>query len=235
MTARVLDHEYEVGLPRRYRRALMAAGRPPRRAGRAGSRVAKAVLPDAWQAQKTGWCCGPASTRIALTCRQIFVSQDQLIREIGTDEDGTDYVGLITPILSKHTKAQHWAYYPTSGAAQRDLVWANICRSIDAGFALVVNIVSDPGNVRAPGYPWSTIWHYVCVVGYDAATGEVIVADPANFSGISHWRMKIGDFVRMIVWQGKGYTGRPVESNLLGLSTPDLATVAANFRQLGPT
>lgn len=229
----VLEHDYHVGLPRRYRRALQATAPRPRRVGRAAGRVARAVLPDAWQAQKTGWCCGPASTRIALSCRQILVSQDQLIAEIGTDEDGTDYVGLITTVLTRHAKAQHWAYYPR--AADTDLVWANIVRSIDAGFALVVNIVSAPSNVRAPGYPWSTIWHYVCVVGYDPATREVIVADPAYFSQISHWRMKIGDFARMIVWQGKGYTGRPVTANLLGLSDPQLAEVSANFAQLGPT
>lgn len=228
----VLDHEYHVGLPARNRRALMAAG-GRRRARRALGRVAKAVLPDRWQAQQTGWCCGPASARIALTCRGIYLSQDQLIREIGTDEDGTDYVGLITPILTSHTKAQHWAYYPKAGAVA--LVWQNIVASIDAGFALVVNIVSDPGVVRAPGYPWSTIWHYVCVIGYDPATREVIVADPANFSGNSHWRMKIDDFVRMITWQSKGYTGRPVGGNLLGLSDTDLAGVRANLAQLGPT
>ena len=225
----VLEHEYHVGLPRRYRRALQSTGR--RRLERTVGRVAKAVLPDSWQAQSTSWCCGPASARIALTCRGVYVSQSQLIREIGTDEDGTDYVGLITPVLTRHAKAQHWDYYPKAGAV--DLAWQNITLSIDAGFALVVNIVSDPSNVRAPGYPWSRIWHYVCVVGYDAATREVIVADPAYFSGMSHWRMKIGVFLRMITWQGKGYTGRPVGGNLLGLTGSELAEFADGLRQMG--
>ncbi|MFT4125068.1 MAG: C39 family peptidase [Gordonia sp. (in: high G+C Gram-positive bacteria)] len=212
-------------MPARFRRALAATAR------RGVGRVAKAVLPDAWQAQSTGWCCGPASARIALTCRGVYVSQSQLISEIGTDGDGTDYVGLITPILTEHTGAQYWAYYPGAGTAA--IVWSNIRASIDAGFALVVNIVSSPSNVKAPGYPASTIWHYVCVVGYDPGTREVIVADPAYFSGISHWRMGIESFVKMIVWQGKGYTGRPVASNLLGMTTTELTAFADGLRQLG--
>lgn len=215
----ILQHEYCRGLTRRDRLGVRLKS------------AFRGVLPDSWQQQIYSWNCGPASARIALTCRGVYVSQSQLIREIGTDEDGTDYVGLITPVLTRHAKAQHWDYYPKAAAV--DLAWQNITLSIDAGFALVVNIVSDPSNVRAPGYPYSTIWHYICVVGYDPAKRTVHVADPAYFSGMSHWDMDITSFVRMITWQGKGYTGRPVASNLLGFSGSDLAEFADGMRQMG--
>ncbi len=54
---------------------------------------------------------------------------------------------------------------------------------IDNGFPLVANIVAPPTN-HPPGYPSDrTIYHYFTVIGYNADTRQVYVADPASFGG----------------------------------------------------
>jgi predicted chitinase len=145
--------------------------------------------------QEKYWDCGPASAQIALNSRGIDMSEDELIRRIGTDEDGTDFVGLVENVLDDLLPdANYTSVYiendpPTS--AQITKLGRDIQRSIDAGYVIVANIVSPPGNhpqavkgTRSPGYS-GTIWHYLTVVGYDDA-GNVKLADP-GFAPFEYW------------------------------------------------
>ena len=56
--------------------------------------------------QATSWWCGPASTRIALSARGVNVSQQQMANELGTTENGTNDISLVTSVLNNHLNPQ---------------------------------------------------------------------------------------------------------------------------------
>ncbi|GAA1695463.1 hypothetical protein GCM10009745_46550 [Kribbella yunnanensis] len=145
-----------------------------------------------FQYQQTGYWCGPAATRIALSAKTSNLpSQQQLANELPTDEDGTDWIGQVTRVLNNRLNT---GYYETKEMpndpptqAQRDLLWHDIVYDIDRGWALVANIVA-PANNHPPGYPNYTIWHYFTVIGYDSSDSTVLIADPAGFNpNATYW------------------------------------------------
>lgn len=149
--------------------------------------------------QERFWDCGPAATQILLNSLGINVSEDELIREIGTDEDGTDFVGLIERYLDRRLpNANYTSVYieddpPTQ--AQKDALWANLTKSCDSGYPVIMNWVSPPSNrpraVRGeqPNYGWNTVFHYVCCVGYSDQGGErtVFIADSGFRPFTGYW------------------------------------------------
>ena len=60
------------------------------------------VLNVDYQVQETGYWCGPAATRIALSARGINVSQADMAAQLGTTTNGTDWIGQVTGVLSNH-------------------------------------------------------------------------------------------------------------------------------------
>ncbi|WP_328326236.1 C39 family peptidase [Kribbella sp. NBC_00382] len=143
-----------------------------------------------FQYQQTGYWCGPAATRIALSARMSAPSQQELANQLGTDEDGTDWIGLVTGVLNNRLNT---GYYETKEMpndpptqAQRDLLWYDIQYDIDRGYAIVANIVAPASN-HPPGYPNYTIWHYFTVIGYDTSDSTVLIADPAGFGPATYW------------------------------------------------
>ena len=159
--------------------------------------------------QETGWWCGPASVQTALQAKGIRVSESEIaaaIEEIenpgrGDDRDGTDYIGLIEQYLDRKVpQAKYTSVYmpndpPTK--IQKDRLWADIVRSIDAGWGVIANIVAPPwnlpaatkGSVPPPYIKWVTTYHYILVAGYDdnPQNRAVWIADSANFGGITGW------------------------------------------------
>lgn len=140
-----------------------------------------------YQVQETGYWCGPAATRIALSARMAPPSQGVLAGQLGTTEAGTDYIGQVTGVLNSNLGGGWYETKnmpndpPTQG--QRDLLWNDIVFDIDRNYPLVTNIVAPPGN-QPPGYPSDqTIYHYFTVFGYDEVDRTVLIADPASFSG----------------------------------------------------
>jgi hypothetical protein len=164
------------------------------------------VLDHQYQAQQTSYWCGPGSTRIALSTVTANVpSQQDLANELPTTTDGTDYIGLVVDTLNRHLGARYASVMmpndpPTQ--AQRDQLWADIKLSVDAGHGMVANIVAPPSN-HPPGYPNTTIYHYISLIGYNPDTKEVYVADPANFSGNSHYWLSFDQTATLI--PPKGY------------------------------
>lgn len=147
--------------------------------------------------QERTWDCGPAATQVLLDTLGIKVSENELIKEIGTDEDGTDFVGLIERYLDRRLpQAGYTSVYiendPPSDR-QKESLWANLTRSVKANYPVIVNWVSPPGNrpraikgSKQPNYGWNTVWHYVCLVGFsDDGERAVFIADPgfAPFDG----------------------------------------------------
>jgi hypothetical protein len=164
------------------------------------------VLDHQYQAQSTGYWCGPAASRIALSTRIAPPSQQTLANELGTTTNGTDYIGQVTGVLDDHLGARYATVNmpsdpPTAG--QREQLWRDVALSIDAGHGMVANIVA-PANNHPPGYPNYTIYHYIALVGYNPATREVYVGDSANFGGNNHYWLSLDQLSTLI--PPKGYS-----------------------------
>jgi hypothetical protein len=174
----------------------------------------KRVLVFTWQGQETGYWCGPASTRIALTTRMGSPpSQTTLASYLGTTTAGTDDIGLVAGALNHYlgtAKYKSKDMYDPPTTAQRDGLKSDILAIVGDGWPMVANVIS---GWRPPGYPSGTIYHYVAIVGYDAGGDSVLIADPAgDGAGGSGWThvpqsywVAIGDLGTWI--GGKGYTG----------------------------
>ncbi|WNI21073.1 C39 family peptidase [Streptomyces sp. ITFR-16] len=161
-----------------------------------------------YQVQETGYWCGPAATRIALSARIAPPSQADLARQLGTTEAGTDHIGQVTGVLNANLGG---GWYETKEMpndpptqAQRDLLWYDVVFDIDRNYPLVTNIVAPPGN-QPPGYPSNqTIYHYFTVIGYDDADRTVLIADPASFSGNQIYWLSFDQLATLI--PPKGYS-----------------------------
>lgn len=149
--------------------------------------------------QEQSWDCGPASTQVVLNSRGIIASEDDLISEIGTTVNGTDYVGLIERVLDvRVADARYTSVYidhDPANPTEKEALWANVVRSINAGFGVVMNWESPPGNhpvgvkgSPSPNYGGGHIFHYVACMGYDddPALRAVWIADP-GFAPFGYW------------------------------------------------
>ncbi|HMY58135.1 MAG TPA: C39 family peptidase [Pseudomonadota bacterium] len=156
----------------------------------AGLTATQKILSYNYQVQQTGYWCGPASTRIALSVRMASPpTQAQLAGQLGTTTAGTNHIGLVTSVLNADLRTTYyenkWMPNDPPTTAQRDLLWRDITYDIDRNYALVANIVAPASN-HPPCYPNYTIYHYVAVVGYkvdSAGNRWALIADPANFCG----------------------------------------------------
>lgn len=148
--------------------------------------------------QERFYWCGPASTQMILNSRGIVVSEQDLARQMGTTENGTDYVGLIVPVLNRYLGGGYVARYTEQDPMPRhmaDLLWDDIVKSIDAGYGVSTNIVAPPSNYPRgvkgsvnPAYSGGTVYHYVAIMGYDdnPAARAVWVAD-SGFRPFGYW------------------------------------------------
>ncbi|QFG08418.1 lysin A [Mycobacterium phage Efra2] len=148
--------------------------------------------------QETGYWCGPAATQVVLNSRGLIVPEATLAREIGTTVRGTDYVGLIERILDLRVPdARYTSVYiendpPT--ADQRETLWRNLKRSIDAGYGVVMNWVAPPSNKPrgvkgsvSPRYSGGTTYHYVAAMGYDDAGERAVWIADSGFQPQGYW------------------------------------------------
>ncbi len=161
-----------------------------------------------YQVQQTGYWCGPAATRIALSARIAAPSQSTLASQLGTTVNGTDWIGQVTGVLNADLGT---GWYETKEMpndpptqAQRDLLWNDVVLDINNNYPIVANIVAPPGN-QPPGYPSDqTIYHYFTVIGYDDANSTVLIADPASFSGNQIYWLSFDQLATLI--PPKGYS-----------------------------
>ncbi|MFE6777521.1 C39 family peptidase [Streptomyces sp. NPDC057702] len=166
------------------------------------------TLPVDYQVQETGYWCGPAATRIALSARLTPPGQAELAAQLGTTESGTDHISQVTTVLNAHLGT---GWYETKEMpddpptpAQKDLLWRDIVLDIDNNYPLVANIVAPPGN-QPPGYPSDqTIYHYFTVIGYDDANRTVLIADPASFGGNQIYWLSFDQLASLV--PPKGYS-----------------------------
>lgn len=170
--------------------------------------------------QETGYWCGPASTQMVLNNHGIHRSEADLARRMGTHTGGTDHIGLIAPVLNAELGGGYIVRTmpndpPT--AVQKTLLWDDIRRSINAGFGIVANIVAPPSNYprgvngsASPAYGGGTVYHYIALMGYDADTKAVWVAD-SGFRPYGYW-ISLEQLASLI--PPKGYACKPTGSLL---------------------
>lgn len=169
-------------------------------------RPAKNSLDVEYQAQKTGYWCGPAAARIALSSKtDELPDQAALAGELGTTRNGTDHIRQVTEGLNAQLAGTgtHYRTRDWGGSAKPQQLWTDTVRNVDDGKAIVANIVASPGN-QPPGYPSSsTIYHYVTIIGYNAANKTVHIADPRGFGGHEEYWLSLEQATSLI--QPKGY------------------------------
>jgi len=163
------------------------------------------VLNVDYQVQETGYWCGPAATRIALSARGIYVSQADMAAQLGTTTNGTDWIGQVTGVLDNYVGWYETKEMPNDPPTQgqKDLLWNDIVLDVNNGYAIVANIVAPPNN-HPPGYPNETIYHYFTVIGYDDANMTVLIADPASFQGNQIYWLTFDQLASLI--PPKGYS-----------------------------
>ena len=165
------------------------------------------VLDVHYETQETGYWCGPAATKMALSARISPPTQGTLAGQLGTTPNGTDWVGQVTNVLNSNLRAKWFVTREMPNDPprpdQRDLLWRDLTRSIDNGFPFVANIVA-PATNHPPGYPNRTIYHYFTVGGYNAETQQVYISDSANFNGSKQYWLSFNQLATLI--PPKGYT-----------------------------
>ncbi|WP_367582387.1 C39 family peptidase [Tsukamurella tyrosinosolvens] len=184
--------------------------------------------------QETGFWCGPASSQIALNTRGIQAAEVDLARELGTTVNGTNHVGLIRDLLNRRLPgANYKAIFlendPPS-EAQKNTLWANLVRSIDAGYGVVMNWVAPPSNYPrgvkgsvSPRYGGGVVYHYVTAMGYDDVARAVWIAD-SGFQPQGYW-ISFDQCASLI--PPKGYTFADVAAPVVQLPVPARVSLTA--------
>ena len=149
--------------------------------------------------QDTDYDCGPAAIQVVLNSLGINIAESDLCVEIGTTENGTDCVQMIERVLDQRLPGATYTSVnlpndpPTQ--EQREALWANIVRSIDAGFGVIMNWDAPPNNYPrgvkgsvSPNYHGDPVLHYVACMGYDSnpALRAVYIAD-SGFDPYVYW------------------------------------------------
>jgi hypothetical protein len=155
---------------------------------------AEKVLDYTYEGQPNGYYCGPAATRIALTARKLFPSQDDVANRLNTTVNGTDSSNDTTRVLNDLIKTDFYRTreIPNGEAtpAEMDRLQADAVHAISNGYAIVANIAGETTDTDGGwhSYPGG---HYVTIVGYQDSGRQVKIADPANPSVSSYWMTTI--------------------------------------------
>ena len=147
--------------------------------------------------QETYYWCGPASTQVILNSLGVKLREQDLAREIGTTVNGTDYVGMLVPVLNKYSGGKYIARaMPHDPPLQWecDLLWSDLKASIDGGFGVVANIVAPPSNYPrgvngsvSPRYGGGTVFHYIALMGYDDGPQRAVWVADSGFQPQGYW------------------------------------------------
>ncbi|MEU7612233.1 C39 family peptidase [Micromonospora sp. NPDC049204] len=144
-----------------------------------------------YEAQPNFYYCGPAATRNALSVQGKNINVDDMAKEMGTTEAGTNSINDITPVLNKETGKTD-AYHsveissPDADAAQTDRLRADVVTTVDDGRAVVANIAGTSTDTDGGVHSYEG-GHYISVVGYRDNGTTVKIADSADPNTASYW------------------------------------------------
>jgi len=161
------------------------------------------VLDYQFQWQETGYWCGPAATRNALTARGYYNSQSDLAGRLGTTVDGTSSSSEITRVLNEvgQTSFYETKVIPGQSATSDEIarLKSDVLYDIPRGFPLVANIVGQAVDTDGDSHSY---WggHYLAVVGYSDDGNTVKIADSADANGYGWYWMstaRLADWIAM--------------------------------------
>lgn len=143
------------------------------------------------------------------------IPEAEFARAMGTTTAGTNHVGLLCDELNRRMPDARYvvAQMPNDppSAAQREALWVNLKRSIDAGYGVAVNWVAVPGNYprgvlgsQSPSYGGGNIYHYVMVAGYDDVARAVFIVD-SGFWPRQYW-ITLDQLASLIPPKGYSYS-----------------------------
>lgn len=168
--------------------------------------------------QDTYYNCGPASVQtIVRAATGNLIGERDLGGQLRTHTGGTDWIGQFPEVLNQHIPGADYTHVempndPPTGA-QKQALWDNLVRSIDAGHGVVANIVAPPSNYPravapstiSPAYGGGTVYHYIALMGYsDGGARRVWVAD-SGFSPYGYW-IGFDQLVTLIPPKGYAYS-----------------------------
>ncbi|MFB9236907.1 C39 family peptidase [Plantactinospora siamensis] len=157
-----------------------------------------------YEAQITGWYCGPAATRIALTVAGLHPSQDAVAAALNTTENGTDSAEDTTRVLNRLIKTDFYStreFAGTPTSAQVGRLRTDVVQAITSGHAVVANIVGSQVDTEG-GWHYYDGGHYLTVVGYKDNGRTIKIADPAYVNGQSEYWMDTTDFANWMASRG---------------------------------
>lgn len=149
--------------------------------------------------QDTFYNCGPASTQTIINSRNgEMVSEATLGRELRTHTGGTDWIGQFPAVLNRRIGGNYKVVEMPNdppNAAQRQRLWDDVVRSINAGYGVVANIVAPPSNypravppsTTSPAYGGGTVYHYFAIMGYSDGGGRRYWIADSGFSPYGYW------------------------------------------------
>jgi hypothetical protein len=145
-------------------------------------------------AQEKFFDCCPASVQIVADGLGVHMSEDDLIRAIGTDTNGTNTVEQALPILNEKCAGgdgkyvAQWLPNDPPRPDQVSALWHNVKTSIDSGHGCVLNFQVPSSNFpratrgsKTPQYRGGVVYHYVSCMGWadDGPGGKHLwIADP---------------------------------------------------------
>jgi hypothetical protein len=143
-----------------------------------------------YQAQPNFYYCGPAATRNALSADGHDIAMDDLAKQMGTTEDGTNSANDITTALNKITGDGRYHTTelrdPAASDAQKQQLRADIIDALDHNRAVVANIAGTATDTDGGVHSYQG-GHYIAVHAYRNGGSEVKIADSANPDISSYW------------------------------------------------
>ncbi|MBX7264862.1 C39 family peptidase [Micromonospora sp. Llam7] len=143
-----------------------------------------------YEAQPNFYYCGPAAVRNALTAMDKDVSQDDLARDMGTTERGTDSAHLITKALNEKAGRDVYRTVEIPGRAadkaETDRLRDDIVRAVDDGRSVVANVIGTATDTDGVSHSFEG-GHYISVTGYRGDGDQVKIADSANPAQAEYW------------------------------------------------
>jgi hypothetical protein len=176
-------------------------------AGTPASAATSRELPYEFQWQANYYYCGPAATRIALTGRGYYYTQDYIASRLGTTTNGTNSAADTTRVLNSlgGTSFYETKWIPGGSATRAEidrLVW-DVVYDIDRGYPLVANVVGSAMDTDGDWHSYSG-GHYLTVTGYSVDGWRAKLADPADANGYGWYWM---DTERLAHWiAARGYS-----------------------------
>jgi hypothetical protein len=164
-----------------------------------------AQISYSFQWQETGYYCGPAATRIALTGRGYYYSQSYIAGQLGTTVNGTNSAYDTTRVLNSlgETGFYETKMIPGQWATDAEIArlkW-DVLYDIPRGYPLVANVVGTAVDTDGDAHSYGG-GHYLAVVAYRDNGNTVKIADSADANGYGWYWMSTTRLAHWIAMRG---------------------------------